>query len=67
MKKQRVAPISPKLKKEKVANLNRMKGKGIDPPSDASHCCTKFPMCLLTITTRPDSLNAAHGQDANNI
>ena len=67
MKKQRVAPISTKLKKEKIANLNLMKGKGIDPPSDASHCCSKPPLCLFTITTRPDSLNAAQAHTGTDI
>jgi hypothetical protein len=57
MKKQEFTSIPLKLKKVNIANL--VVTGGADPNvSEKTSCCSKPPLCLLTITTRPDSLEA---------
>jgi hypothetical protein len=56
-----------KLQKASVATLSPITGKGPgngSPTSDNSYCCSVPPVCWQTLTTRPDSLNAA-GRNEN--
>ncbi len=56
MKKHEFSSISLKLKKVNIANLMITGGAGPNE-SEKSGCCSKPPLCLHTVTTRPDSLN----------
>jgi len=58
MKKQELTSISLKLKKVNIATLAATLGAGPNI-SDQTNCCSKPPICWNTVTTRPDSLNAA--------
>lgn len=55
MKKQKFTSVSLKLKKVNIANLDLLGGKK-PPQTDETHCCSEPPVCLHTVTTRPDSL-----------
>lgn len=55
MNKQKLTSISSKLKKMNIASLNYTNGGQGDVSAD-SVCCSKPPLCLHTVTTRPDSL-----------
>jgi len=61
MKKQKITIGSLKLKKVHIARLHAVKG-AYDPQQAVditlkTFCCSRFPYCLPTIATRPDSLN----------
>ena len=61
MKKQKFAIRSLKLKKVSVAKLNAIKGAAEQTSIEETlrtYCCSVFPYCLPTLTTRPDSLNS---------
>lgn len=60
MKKQEFTSVSLKLKKVNIANLMVTGGAGPNE-SEKSGCCTKPPLCVHTVTTRPDSLNRHTG------
>lgn len=59
MKKQKSTTVSLKFKKINIASINYLKG-GATGVSDESNCCSKPPICLNTVTTRPDSLAPAN-------
>ncbi|WP_298417067.1 hypothetical protein [uncultured Kordia sp.] len=62
MKKKKLTSVSLKFTKTNVANLNSING-GKLILSEESACCTKYPLCLHTLTTRPDSLKANNAAD----
>ena len=62
MKKQKSTTVSLKFNLTKIANLHHVKG-GADDLSEESNCCTEFPYCQHTVTTRPDSLKYANNAD----
>jgi hypothetical protein len=67
MKKQKLTLNSLRLKKVSIATLNLIKGADEQQAMDETlktHCCSQYPYCIHTLTTRPDSLNP--GDDENN-
>lgn len=63
MKKLEFASTSLKFKKVSIANLMILGGADTDVSEDSS-CCSEPPICLKTLTTRPDSLEA-HSADVD--
>ncbi|PTX60013.1 hypothetical protein C8N46_10719 [Kordia periserrulae] len=66
MKKQKLNLNSLRLKKVSIATLNLIKGADEQQAMDETlktYCCSQFPYCIHTLTTRPDSLNP--GDDEN--
>ncbi|WP_046756369.1 hypothetical protein [Kordia jejudonensis] len=62
MKNQKIDSISLQLKKSSVAKLTITGGAGPNV-SELSGCCSMPPLCLFTVTTRPDSIQAKQEKD----
>jgi hypothetical protein len=60
MKKQKLNSISLRLKKVSIAHVTSLKGQANGQPAEPTNntlCCSEFPYCEDTLTTRPDSFN----------